>query len=174
MQHIEHVQAFTGEDIAYIEEQFVCLAVRPEGGPAPSYVLEDGREFYPSDYADQETDESSFKSQLLSAAAREQVDNLDTREIWQAYMDGIYGVCLRRATPENIVRKTALLTRIEALTALPDEGNPHWVLTLKHAVDALDALERPFSPHYDRARFGRPPTRDSHIRDVRRSFPQIA
>lgn len=174
MQYIEHAQAFSGHDVAYIEEHFICLTARPEGGPAASYVLEDGRAFYPRDYADQETDETRFKSRLVSAAAREQVDDLDVCEIWQTYMDGIYGVCLRRATPENIVRKAALLARIETLTAVTDEGNPDWALALKHAVDELDALERPFSPHHDRKRFGRPPTRDTHIRDVRRRFPQIA
>jgi hypothetical protein len=40
-------------------------------------------------------------------------------------------------------------------------------------VDELDSLERPFSPVYDRVRFGRPPTRDTHICDVRKTFPQI-
>lgn len=173
MQDTVLTQVFSAEDVAYIEEHFACLPVRPEREPAPAYVLPDGRAFYPRDHADQETDEKRFKSRLRSAAVKEQIEPLDAEETWQTYMEGIYGVCLRRATPENIVRKAALLARIEALTVLPDEANPQWITDLKNAVDALDELERPFSPHFDRVRFGRPPTRDSHIHDVRRRFPQI-
>src|SRR6185437_17005499 len=102
------------------------------------------------------------------------VTSIDPEETWQTYLEGIYGVCLRSATPENIVRKNALLERIEALTNSPQEHDPAWVRALKTAVDSLDVLERPFSPHYDRKRFGKPPTRDSHIRNVRRRFPQIS
>ncbi len=165
---------FSPDDVAYIEENFIALEARPQGCPAASYVLEDGSEFYPADYFHQEMDESRFKTRLRTEALAQDIGPLDADETWQTYLEGIYGVCLRSATPENIVRKNAMLQRIEALTQAPDENNPGWVSALKHAVDTLDMLERPFSPHYDRARFGRPPTRDSHIRDVRRRFPQIA
>lgn len=170
---METALEFSADDVAYVEENFICLETRPPHGPAPSYVLEDGSEFYPPDYFEQEMDEARFKERLRSEMRAQSV-SLDADETWQTYLEGIYGVCLRSATPENIVRKAAALTRIEQLTEKPDRGDGQWVRALKGAVDALDALERPFSPHYDRARFGRPPTRDTHIRDVRRRYPEIS
>lgn len=171
---METTARFTATDVNYIEANFICLPSHPANLPAPSYVLDDGREFYPPEYFELERSESRFKSRLAAACAKEGIAPLDPGETWAAYMDGVYGVCLRSATPENIVRKNALLQRIEALTGVPDETNAVWIAALKHAVDALDELERPFSPHYDRARFGRPPTRDSHITALRHNYPQIA
>lgn len=171
---MDTIAQFMPADVEYIEANFRRLVSRPANKPAPSYALDDGRQFYPSNYFELATDEFDFKSRLAAACAREGVAPLDPDETWRTYMDGIYGVCLKRATPENIARKNALLQRIETLTAAPDEANPTWIAALKHAVDALDELERPFSPHYDRARFGRPPTRDSHITGVRHKYPKIA
>ena len=169
---MEAAVQFTPDDLAYIEENFVCLEVRPEFAPQASYVLDDGTEFYPHDYFSQEMDEARFKARLHAEMHAQDI-TLDADETWEEYLTGIYGVCLRSATPENIVRKAALLQRIDALTAAPAPQDATWVANLKGAVDALDALERPFSPHYDRVRFSRPPTRDTYIRDVRRRFPQI-
>ena len=169
---METALEFTADDVAYIEENFICLQTRAPRGPAASYVLEDGSEFYPPDYFEQEMDEARFKERLRSEMDAQRI-SLDPDETWQTYMEGIYGVCLQSATPENIVRKAAMLARVEQLTQTPDRGDSHWVRALKHAVDMLDKLERPFSPHYDRARFGRPPTRDTHIRNVRRRYPEI-
>lgn len=171
---METTTRFTLADISYIEANFICLRSHPANRPAPSYVLDDGREFYPRDYFELETSELRFKSRLAAACASAGTTCLDPDETWAAYMGGVYGVCLHSATPENIARKNALLQRIETLAQVPDESSPAWVAALKHAVDALDELERPFSPHYDRARFGRPPTRDSHIIAMRHKFPQIA
>lgn len=170
---MDSILEFTSDDVTYVESNYICLYARAGHGPAPSYVLGDGREFYPADYLDQETDETQFKARLRAEMEAQNVTSIDPDETWQTYLEGIYGVCLRNATPENIVRKAAALERIEALTDSPQEHDPAWVRALKTAVDSLDALERPFSPHYDRERFGKPPTRDSHIRDVRRRFPQI-
>lgn len=169
---MEAAVEFTPDDLAYIEENFVCLEVRPEFAPQASYVLDDGAEFYPHDYFSQEMDEARFKARLHAEMHAQNI-TLDPGETWEEYLTGIYGVCLQSVTPENIVRKAALLARIGALTAAPDPQNATWIADLKRAVDALDALERPFSPHYDRVRFGRPPTRDTYIRDVRRRYPQI-
>lgn len=165
---------FTEDDVAYIEEHFISLESQAPGRPAASYALDDGREFYPKDYFELEADETAFKERLALEARAQGIAPLDAGEEWEAYIAGIYGICLRSATPENIARKAALLQHIEALTGAPDEEDPAWIRALKDAVDALDALERPFSPHYDRRRFGRPPTRDSHIAAVRARFPQIA
>ena len=63
-------------------------------------------------------------------------------EAWDAYWDGVYGVCLREPTPENIVRKAWLIDRIDAFVAV------------------LDELEMPFCD-FDRAYFGRPVSRTS-------------
>jgi hypothetical protein len=52
-------------------------------------------------------------------------------------------------------------------------GLAAWCADLRSAVDELDVLERPFSPDYDRRRFGVPPTRDELIDGARRRFPQI-
>lgn len=84
---------------------------------------------------------------------------LDAEAEWQSYWAGLYGVCLRSATPENIVRKEMLLQRIDELLS-----------GLRARVDDLDALEREFAPSYDRLRFGRPTTRDTHITRLRNSF----
>ena len=149
--------SFTPADIAYVEQNFVALTARPPG-PGPSYVLDDGREFYPKDYREHETDEVRFKARLMQETQQSGV-SLDIEQEWQAYLAGIYGVCLRSATPENIVRKEALLHRIDDLLG-----------ELGAAVDALDALEREFAPDYDRLRFGRPTTRDTHITRVRNAF----
>lgn len=170
---METTCSFSASDIAYIERNFIELHSRPMHGPAPSYILGDGRQFYPRDYFDMEMDEARFK-QRLHAEMLVQGVAMDIEETWQSYMSGLYGVCLHSATPENIVRKAALLESIQALISVPDESNSEWVGALKRAVDALDVLERPFSPHYDRFRFGRPPTRDTYIRDVRQRFSQIA
>lgn len=166
-------RTFTEDDIAYIERYFVTLESRPPHGPAPAYVLEDGRAFYSRDYLNQEMDEGRFKARVLGAATELGMAPPDADEVWHTYMTGIYGVCLWKATPENIVKKEALLGEIEVLLAAPREEDAAWCARLKNAVDQLDALERPFSPHFDREFFGRPPTRDSHIRDVRVKYPQI-
>lgn len=161
--------AFSEADLAYIEANFMQLQHRPENGPGPAYVLPDGRAFYPRDYFEQELEELRFKARLSNAMLVEGVIE-DPDSVWRTYQTGVYSVCLISATPENIARKTALLMRIENLLKYPNAADPDWLGRLRDAVDALDALERPFSPHHDRARFGRPPTRDSHIRDVRAKY----
>jgi hypothetical protein len=74
----------------------------------------------------------------------------------EAYLDGTYFVCVRDATVENMVRKEQLVAEIRRLLA-----------ELRPLVDELDVLERPFSPDYDRRRFGVPPTRDELITPFR-------
>ncbi|MGH3094268.1 MAG: DUF6058 family natural product biosynthesis protein, partial [Gaiellaceae bacterium] len=48
-----------------------------------------------------------------------------------------------------------------------------WQAGLRRAVDELDELERPFAPHYDRARFGAPSSRDRLITAVREAYPTV-
>lgn len=165
---------FSQADRDYIRRHFITVNKPRRGAPAPSYVLEDGTAYYSANYTRLECDEECFKRRLEAACTAESIPSLDAAQEWDSYMQGTYGVCLRDATPENIARKAALIARIDALTAEPREHDADWMQQLRQAVDALDALEMPFSPDYDRVRFGRPPTRDTHITAVRIRYRQIA
>lgn len=156
----------TDADRAYVEEQFVPLAslcaatgrdltevragIAARRLPAPPYPT---LEYVPADYFEL-PDADAF---------RQAFDGPDAEAELAAYLDGTYFVCVRNATPANIRRKEELVTRIRDL--LPRPGQE-----LRAAVDELDALERPFSPHYDRERFGRPPTRDELIAAPRAQY----
>lgn len=160
-------------DVAYIQENFVplseaCAAANRNSAetlrrialgelPRPSYVVGDVP-YVPPDYFEIALSQEVFLARYRAASAELGLD--DSRasaiEAWDGYLSGLYGVCLYSATPENIARKSALLERIA---------------TLLRAVDELDGLERPFSPHFDRERFGRPPSRDTFVVAVRARFP---
>jgi Family of unknown function (DUF6058) len=182
-------------DVEYIRGGFVeldelCsrhardpLAVRAEidAGllPRPSYVLDDGVEMVPADYfglADQaggvDRLREAFLRRYALAAAAEPEPLAAPEEEWQAYLSGEYGVCLREVTPENIVRKSALVERIEAMLAAPDPRHPDWAGRLRGAVEELDALEREFAA-FDRIRFGGPSSRDRLITGARNRYPSI-
>ena len=68
--------------------------------------------------------------------------------------------------------KGALMTAIGALLAGPAPADERWRAALRGAVDALDALERPFAA-WDRKRFGGPCSRDRLITATRERFPDI-
>jgi len=176
------------KDVAYVCENFSTLedlcATSPASAdtvreeirqglrPAATYTFADGREFFPRDYLTSCIAPGAFVERLRTAAVRAEIQLSETglEETTRDYLSGVYGVCLKRVTPENIVRKRVLIERIERLTA---DAQPHriaWLEALRDTVDELDELERPFSPYFDRVVFGRPPTRDSHIRDVRLRF----
>jgi uncharacterized protein DUF6058 len=166
----------TDRDLDYIRDELVPLAdlCRTAGRdldevrrliagrtlPAPPYP---GVEAVPADYFDL-PDAASFVAAY---------DGEDVDEDLAAYLDGTYFVCLRRATPANIVRKGALVDELRALLAESRPDDAAWAGRLRAAVDELDALERPFSPDYDRSRFGRPPTRDELIAAPRRRWPEL-
>lgn len=158
--------------IAGVDEAVIRAEITAGTRPRAAYKLADGREFFPRDYLRQCSDREEFRSRAVATAVRENItlSEAELDDEWQSYLSGVYGVCLNEATPENIVRKRLLLERIEQLIAAPREHDAGWFATLRTNVNALDALERPFSPYYDRVVFGRPPTRDSHIRDVRLRF----
>jgi Family of unknown function (DUF6058) len=141
--------------------------------PAPSYWLPDGSAMAPADYFGLLDDAGSlsdlpthFSQRFLAAGGNP--DELD--EEWRGYLSGLYGVCLREVTPETIVRKTALVDSLTGLLDDPRPGDEEWRRTLREQVDELDALEREFSPDYDRARFDRPPTRDRLIVAAREQY----
>jgi Family of unknown function (DUF6058) len=139
--------------------------------PAPSYVLPDGTEVVPRDYFVL-VDEAGGVDDL-EACFRTRHRGPEVDEDWEAYLDGTYGVCLRSVTPENIVRKGALMDEIESLLATPRVREAGWRDRLRRAVDELDRLERPFSPDFDRRAHGRPPSRDRLIAQPRGLYPEI-
>jgi Family of unknown function (DUF6058) len=184
---------YTTDDLEYIRSNYLTLeqlcsgrseaprevrALIGEGRlPKPSYVLDDGTEMFPADYF-RVVDEAGgpeplrerFSERLAAAGAGAKLGSH-----WQAYLDGIYGVCLVDVTPETIARKAALVSSLSELLMLARPGEGDWRRQLREEVEELDALERPFSPDYDRnvERFGRLPTRDLLIRAARVSYPEV-
>jgi hypothetical protein len=182
-------------DVAYIRAEFVALddlcrargdhpgdvRAEIEAGhlPMPSYVLDDGTEMVPADYFAlvEEAGGASFlrneflRRYVIAAAAEpEPLDEAENE--WQAYLSGEYGVCLKEVTPETIVRKSALVRRIESLLSEPEPANDAWSAALRASVDELDELERGFAD-YDRLRFGGPSSRERLITASRARFPAI-
>jgi hypothetical protein len=181
---------FTQADRTYIRENFVPLEAvcrwrgdRPdeireliaaERLPRAAYVL-DGVDFVAPDYfalletaGDVDALPAHFEARYLVAARRAGLDPIPGEE-WRDYLSGLYAVCLRTVTPETIVAKTALVEEIERLVAEPTPEDDDWRGRLRLAVDALDELERPFSPDHDRLE---PPTRVRLIEEPRGRFPE--
>jgi hypothetical protein len=188
---------FTLADIDYIEANYVTLdelcANRPESPhevealiaarrlPRSSYVFEDGTGMFPADFFDL-VDEAGgvdslpgdFAARYGRATRAERVRRDELEQDWQSYLDGIYGICLRAVTPENIVRKSALVASLSELLMLPRPRIAEWRRSLREEVDELDALEREFAPDYDRGpEQDRPPTRDLLIEAARERYPDV-
>jgi Family of unknown function (DUF6058) len=64
------------------------------------------------------------------------------------------------------------MAAIASLLAVPAPAAPRWRAALRGAVEALDALERPFAA-WDRERFNGPTSRDRLIIGVRDRFPDL-
>jgi hypothetical protein len=178
------------DDLPYLRTHFVALeelarahgrdpdGVRAAAAsgllPAPAYVLADGTELVAPDHfalADAAGGEARLPGWFAEAYARAAAGEPAAdppEEAWRDYLSGQYAICLRSVTPETIVRKSVLIPRIEELLAAPDEGDPAWREALREAVDALDALERPFAP-CDRVEG--PVSRDRLITAVRERYP---
>jgi hypothetical protein len=156
------------DDIAYVREAFRPLdasaAELVERGllPRPTYVLPDGTEMVPETHGALRVGE--FRERFLAAGGRPE----DAGEELEAWLGGGYGACLHDPSPEAIVAKGALMTAIGALLARPAPEDA----ALRAAVDALDALERPFAAA-DRERFGGSTSRDRLITATRARFPQL-
>ncbi len=186
--------ALDARDIAYVRSEFEPLegACSREGLalgrvrgmvhghqlPKPPYVLPDGTEMVPADYFDLLHDagsseglEDCFVERFMSAAAEggEPASAEEAAQSWAEYLSGEYFVCLKRATPEDIVRKGWLVPRIEKLVHEPRRADAAWRRELRSMVDELDSLERQFAA-YDRERFGSPSSRDRLITAVRREY----
>ena len=182
------IQVSAPDDAAYVRSNYVEIetACREAGydlatvdteisrgeRAAASYVLADGSRFVPRDYFEQVTDARTFIDRMSAQAFVRGVtlDAAALDEEWNAYLRGAYGICLRHATPENIVDKRWLIETIEALLQEPAAHDSQWRARLHAAVDALDAIEREFCA-FDRVYFGRPVSRDTYINDVRARYP---
>ena len=144
--------------------------------PKPSYVLDDGTEMFPADYfrfVDEAGGPAALRARFAERLEAAGGDDLDLH--WQSYMDGIYGVCLWDVTPETIARKAKLVSSISELLMLARPAEADWRQRLRDEVDELNALERQFTPDYDRdeTRFGRKPTRDLLIDAARERYPEV-
>jgi hypothetical protein len=174
--------ADSAEDIEYVRTTFAAMddAVRPlvEHGvlPQATYVLPDGTPMVPPDHAallddvggDLDAVAARFRERFLAAGG----DPAAVDDEHQAWLSGEYGACLWQTTPEAIVAKSGLMAAITALLAEPRESDQRWRAAVKGAVDALDALERPFA-RYDRERFGGPSSRDRLIAATRQRFADL-
>jgi Family of unknown function (DUF6058) len=189
---------FTDADRAYIRSNYVELeelcAGRDEEPeevrrliaeglvPRPSYVV-DGVGMFPEDYF-RLYDEAHgaarlkdlFEARYTAAAAAD--PGAGTREAiasaWRAYLDGVWGQCLREVTPEAIVRKRTLVDSLCKLIALPRPRSADWRERLRAEATELDELEREFAPDYDRAEWNeRPPTRDLLVEVARERFADV-
>jgi hypothetical protein len=175
----------TAADIAYVRANYVTLeeacAGRSESPddvrrliaekrlPQPSYVFPDGTEMVPVDYFTlADAGRKDFARRFLAAGGKASA----LEEEWEGYLSGAYGVCLKHVTPENIARKSSLVAEIEGLLAAPEPQHGDWRASLRASVDELDELERPFAPHYDRARWG-PSSRDRCITAARELYPEV-
>jgi hypothetical protein len=182
------------EDLPYLRSTFVSLdtlarahgydptdvrrAIADGQLPQAAYVLDDGTELVAPDYfalADLAGPFAELRAWFTAAydevAARSagRYDDPGTgEEQWEEYVSGGYAVCLRSVTPASILAKGELMDTITRLTADPASDDAEWRAELTAAVDALDALERPFA-QFDRARFG-PVSRDRCVTAVRDRF----
>ena len=179
---IAQLPASAEDDIAYVVASFQPMddAVRPlvERGilPRATYVLPDGTHMVPADHAqlledaggDPDAVADHFRERFVSAGG----DPQDADAEYEAWLSGEYGACLHTTSPEAIVAKSALMDAIGALRARPALTDEGWRAALRGAVDALDALERPFAD-YDRERFGAPSSRDRLIAATHERFPEL-
>ncbi len=170
------------EDISYVKAHFRPMdeAVQPlvERGllPRATYVLPDGIPMVPADHAqlleDADGDPEAVAAQFRERFAAAGGHPADADEEYEAWLSGEYGACLHTTSPEAIVAKSGLMSAIGALLGRPAPADTRWCAAVRGAVDALDALERPFAA-YDRERFGGPSSRDRLITATRERFPEI-
>jgi hypothetical protein len=180
----------SSEDYPYLHQNFVsldvlCRAHRHDPSavraaiadrllPQPAYVLEDGTELVAPDYFDLANAAGSFErlpawfAEAWDHAAENYPDVPSAAEAWDEYLTGLFGVCLRSVTPAAIVAKVELMNTISRLIDDPSPEDHEWRVELAAAVDALDALERPFAA-FDRQRFG-PVSRDRLVTAVRERY----
>ncbi|MGA8302366.1 MAG: DUF6058 family natural product biosynthesis protein [Thermoplasmata archaeon] len=205
----------SSEDNAYIRSHFVTLELLAEKSgvsplvlakwreeslfPRPTYVTEDGQEWYPPAYAElvhraasrkldlralfrsdflraleklRRSDPDGYRAELGGPGGTELSPEADAELSWEGFMSGEFGACLRMAWVPCVLRKGKLMREIEGLVTKPEVDNPKWRDRLRRSVDSLDRLEMPFA-QWDRVRFGKPVSRDTHVTAVRLRFPEV-
>jgi hypothetical protein len=184
---------FTESDIRYVLAEYRTLDELCDGRaesvaeiralisggrlPRATYVLPSGEARFPPDYFAL-VDEAGgvdalparFRARYLAASAAPSAA-ADADEDWAGYLTGQFGVCLRSVTPEAMAEKNRLIRRVEELVASATPDDRAWRAELRTTVDALDAIERPFTD-YDRQRWGET-SRIRHIDRVRERFPAV-
>ncbi|MGC2289799.1 MAG: DUF6058 family natural product biosynthesis protein [Thermoplasmata archaeon] len=167
--------------------------------PKPTYVTAEGEQWYSRAYAPlvlramyvktdlktlfredysraleqlRYTNPADYRAELAkSGTARARPEAVIELE-WQGFLSGEYGACLRVAWVPCILRKGKLMRTIDELVAHPNPEAPGWKRRLRQSVDSLDRLEMPFTA-WDRVRFGKPVSRDTHIQSIRLRFPHV-
>ena len=144
--------------------------------PRPAYLLPDGVPMFPADLLALVRSAGGIDALPRHFARRTQLAarmvgfGPNTREAhWEDYLSGEYGVCLRQVTPETLVLKEMLVERIGRQLEEPRPDDSRWRSALGFQVLGLDALLRPFAG-VDRARFGRPTSRERLVDDPRRRW----
>lgn len=167
--------------------------------PRPTYVTEDGKDWYPPAYAElvrrataqkmdqkalfhrdferalerlRRTDPTGYRAEPTGPGRTEISPESDTESNWQGFLSGEYGACLRAAWVPCMLRKGKLMWAIEELVAKSELDDPSSRTRLRRSVDSLDRLEMPFA-QWDRIRIGKPVSRDTHIRSIRLRFPEV-
>jgi hypothetical protein len=181
----ERLDVFSEADLTYIQASYTTLDllcrsrdIDPlpvqrliDAGrlPRPTYVVPDGIEFFPPEYFELLDDAGEVGlmherfGERYGAAAAAEATNATSQEIedeWNHYLSGVYGVCLKQVTPENIFLKTWLISRIEALLQAVRCDDAAWRAQLTALVDRLDEIERPFT---ERDRRDGPVSRDLYV-----------
>ncbi len=178
---------FSAADLTYIRGNYFTLEelcagreetpvvvrklIRDRVLPAPPYVLEDGAEMLPADcfvLVDQAGGAKRLRGHFELRHRVAGGDPAELEEDWDAYLNGVYSVCLRQTSPEAMVRKSELVASLTELLDDPRPENGDWRMRLRREAWELDELERQFSPDYDRSeRFGESPSRDRLVAAAR-------
>jgi hypothetical protein len=187
---------FTEADLRLIETDFQTLPALCAGRgvaateierlidagrmPQPAYTLPDGRRMFPDDYLELHDEAGGpdrlrdyFREQFEGAARTAGLEfsaewNLESE--WADYLDGTYWICLRNARPEVMIDKERQIRTISELLRSPQPRSAPWREHLRAAVDALDAIERPFTD-FDRARWEYT-SRERYITSVKQRYPE--
>jgi len=160
--------------------------------PDPTYRTSDGRKWYPryvailvkrsmenntspkDEFIHDATNVLNRPSYVYREGKVESVrfDPSDIEKMWLDFKSGLYGACLKKPDPKNILSKGEIISRIEELVNNPRQGDGSWEESLKRYVKELDKIEAPFTD-YDRARFGGKVSRDLFITAVKEKYPEL-
>ena len=111
-----------------------------------------------------------FRARVAAAAALVgDADPSGPTRAWEAWCTGEYAICLRQPSPETVVVKESLVSRIDSALDAPPPDDLGFRAALARDVDALDALLRPFA-RADAMRFGRPTSRERCVAGPRRRW----